>query len=53
LLFSSQTLEVNTSLAAPLLSRFDIVLVLLDTKNPDWDRIVSKHILTEVRPGVS
>eukprot|EP00268_Persea_americana_P060899 TRINITY_DN7637_c0_g1_i3.p1 TRINITY_DN7637_c0_g1~~TRINITY_DN7637_c0_g1_i3.p1 ORF type:complete len:552 (+),score=79.64 TRINITY_DN7637_c0_g1_i3:59-1657(+) len=44
----NQSLSVNTTLSGPLLSRFDIVLVLLDTKNPEWDAIVSSHILKEV-----
>ncbi|XP_077224406.1 minichromosome maintenance 9 isoform X2 [Tasmannia lanceolata] len=43
----NQSLSVNTTLSGPLLSRFDIVLVLLDTKNPEWDQIVSSHILSE------
>ncbi|KAE9591838.1 putative DNA helicase [Lupinus albus] len=45
-----QPLSVNTTLSGPLISRFDIVLVLLDTKNPEWDAVVSSHILSEAEP---
>ena len=35
-----------TGLEGPLLSRFDLVLLLADPRNPDWDSVVAGQVLS-------
>lgn len=39
---------MNVALDTPLLSRFDIIILLLDEMNVDWDEKVARFILSEV-----
>ncbi|CAH2040637.1 unnamed protein product, partial [Iphiclides podalirius] len=42
---TDEPLSSNVSLGTPLLSRFDLIFILLDSRNRAWDKLVSSHIL--------
>lgn len=44
------TSAINLGLASSLLSRFDLVFILRDERNEEWDNDVAKHILFETGP---
>ncbi|KAJ1895498.1 DNA helicase mcm9, partial [Kickxella alabastrina] len=48
-----QDLTVNTALSSPLLSRFDLIMVLLDTQDDEWDARIADFLLGGPTNGTS
>ena len=45
------SLSDNAGIASPLLSRFDLVLTLSDTRSEDWDKWISSKLLDGLPAG--
>ncbi|XP_055028759.2 DNA helicase MCM8 isoform X1 [Misgurnus anguillicaudatus] len=41
----AKTVSENLKMGSPLLSRFDLVFILLDTPNEDHDHLLSEHVM--------
>lgn len=44
----TKTLSEVTGIGAPLLSRFDLILLMHDTRSDVWDRTVTAHVLSRL-----
>ena len=48
----NQDISTNTAIATPLLSRFDLVLILLDHCGREWDQKISTYLLaSKLKPA--
>eukprot|EP00127_Corallochytrium_limacisporum_P001315 Clim_evm5s51 gene=Clim_evmTU5s51 len=45
----TEPLDINIGIASPLLSRFDLIFLLLDNHDEEWDSNVAQHILDAAR----